>query len=282
MSAYSKLTDEILKMLDEGVVPWRKPWTSELPVNGVTKRSYSGFNSVWLAIRSYGSPFWAGLRQWNKIKCRVRKGERGASIFIPIFKKRTDKATGDETSSLVAFRMGRVFNAEQVTGKNVPTVERREHTPIADAERIIADMPNRPAMHTDSVMAFYRSSTDTVHVPALGQFSKPEGYYATVFHELAHSTGHKSRLDREGIGVDRSVGAYSQEELIAEFTAAMVCGTVGIAPAVIENTVSYIAGWRKRLADGKVSVLAAAGAGQRAADYIRNKVPEPKPELATV
>ena len=265
------------KMLDKGVVPWRKPWTSTFPTNALTKRSYTGFNALWLAVRDFGSPWWAGLRQWNKIGGRVRKGEHGAPVFVPILKKVVDES-GQEGTSLLGFKIRPVFNAEQVEGARVPASSTRTHTPIEAAEAVVAGMPNRPTIETDTVQASYSVERDTVRIPSPGQFASAESYYATLFHELAHSTGHPSRLDRDCIGgMLRGPQVYSKEELIAEFGAAILCGQVGIAPAVVENSAAYIAGWRKALAGGDVSVMSAAGAGQRAAGYILGTVKTKEP-----
>ena len=108
-------------------------------------------------------------------------------------------------------------------------------------------------------------------VPSLTRFERAEEYYSTLFHELAHSTGHKTRLDRKGIESVASYGSpdYSREELVAEMAAAFLCGACGIAPATLDNSAAYLANWIKVLkADSKAAIIAAAQA-QKAADYIR-------------
>jgi len=260
-----EVADAILEMLDAGTIPWRKPWDSTSPENGVTGKAYRGFNSVWLAIRGFGSPYWAGFKQWRTRKCTVRGGQHGTTIFIPVMRKFED-TDGETTFRCVSFRTGTVFNAEQVEGENIPTVEERDHDSIEACEKVVAEMPKRPEMHVDPERAYYIPSKDSVHIPALGQFHTAEAYYSTVFHELAHSTGHKSRLDRDLRNY--ATHAYSKEELVAEFAAAMLCGHTGISPAVIENSAAYIATWRKRLSEDKSIVVKAASAAQRAADNI--------------
>lgn len=260
-----EVADAILEMLDQGTVPWRKPWDSTRPENAITGKAYRGFNSVWLAIRGFGSPYWAGFKQWKQRKCTVRAGQHGSKIFIPIIRKWKD-ADGEDEVRCVGFRTGTVFNAEQVEGGDIPVVEERDHDAIAACEQVVAGMPNRPEMRADTDRAYYVPSTDTVHVPLLGQFHTAEGYYSTVFHELAHATGHKSRLDRDLSSY--ATHAYSKEELVAEFAAAMLCGHTGIDPATLENSAAYIATWRKRLSADKSIVVKAASAAQRAADHI--------------
>ncbi|MGD9790807.1 MAG: zincin-like metallopeptidase domain-containing protein [Phycisphaerales bacterium] len=109
-----------------------------------------------------------------------------------------------------------------------------------------------------------------VRLPEPGRFLSREFYYATAFHELGHSTGHSKRLGR---GLDKDLAPfgssdYSKEELVAEMASAFLCATAGISPPTIEQSAAYIAGWRQMLADDKKLVIAAAGAGQRAADWV--------------
>jgi len=92
-----------------------------------------------------------------------------------------------------------------------------------------------------------------------------------LFHELTHSTGHISRLGREGIEHINAFGSesYSKEELIAELWAAMLCGATGIERGTLDNSASYLSGWLKRLREDSRLIISAASAAQKAADYIR-------------
>ena len=133
-------------------------------------------------------------------------------------------------------------------------------------------MPNAPRMEQSSA-AWYRPSNDTVGMPARGLFSSAEEYYSTLFHELTHSTGHASRIGREGIEILNTFGSesYSKEELVAEMGAAMLCGVTGIAPATIENSAAYLKTWIERLKSDSRLLVSAASAAQKAADYIRGE-----------
>jgi antirestriction protein ArdC len=118
--------------------------------------------------------------------------------------------------------------------------------------------------------AFYSAATDYVRIPQLNKFENPELYYSVLFHELIHSTGHKNRLDRKTVSENDGFGGkkYSKEELIAEIGAAMLCGTVGIENVTIENNAAYIQNWINVLQADKRLIIHAAGAAQKAADYI--------------
>jgi len=115
-------------------------------------------------------------------------------------------------------------------------------------------------------------SRDSVGMPARGLFHSSEEFYSTLFHELTHSTGHTSRVGREGIEQLNKFGSesYSREELIAEMGAAMLCGVTGIAPATLENSAAYLKTWIARLKSDSKLIVQAASAAQKAADYIRN------------
>lgn len=115
-------------------------------------------------------------------------------------------------------------------------------------------------------------SRDSVGMPARGLFHSSEEFYSTLFHELTHSTGHTSRVGREGIEQLNKFGSesYSREELIAEMGAVMLCGVTGIAPATLENSAAYLKTWIARLKSDSKLIVQAASAAQKAADYIRN------------
>ncbi|MCA9068060.1 MAG: DNA primase, partial [Planctomycetaceae bacterium] len=119
--------------------------------------------------------------------------------------------------------------------------------------------------------------TDTIEIAEPARFESRESYYATLFHECVHSSGHSKRLDR---GLDTRLAPfgspdYSREELVAEMGAAFLAAASGISPPTIEQSAAYIDGWRKKLTDDKKLVIAAAGAAQRAADWILGDRPEP-------
>lgn len=285
MTVYEIITEKIVSMLKDGVVPWRKPWQDSglSPRNAVSKRPYRGINRFLLAATPHASPYWLTYRQADGLGGNVRKGEKSTVV---VFWKRNqyvkeNTETGeDETRNGIVLRYYRVFNIEQCDLPQawldkLPKPEIREHEPVSEAQAIVDAMPQRPEMTTGQA-ALYRPSTDTVTLPALGTFDKPESFYATAFHELGHSTGHKSRIGRKGV-MERNVfgsGDYSREELVAEMTAAFLCAESGVSPAVIENQASYIHSWLKVLKDDGKAVVIAAAQAQKAADFILNRKPE--------
>jgi antirestriction protein ArdC len=158
-------------------------------------------------------------------------------------------------------------------GLDLPAIETRTVDPIAEAEAIVANMPNPPRIGFDGgARAFYRPQLDSIHLPARNSFESAGEYYSTLFHELTHSTGHRTRLDRPTLTEVVPFGSetYSKEELVAEFGASFLCAHVGIENT-INNSAAYINGWLKKLkSDPKLAIIAASQ-GQKAADYILNE-----------
>jgi antirestriction protein ArdC len=149
-------------------------------------------------------------------------------------------------------------------------VETHEHDPIDEAELIVANIPHRPALETAGSKAFYNSLTDRVTMPARGLFTMAKEYYATLLHELIHSTGHSTRLARKTITEAAPFGSatYSKEELRAELGSAFLCAEAGISPAVIENQAAYVAGWLSKLHEDRKLLINATAQAQKAADFI--------------
>ena len=166
----------------------------------------------------------------------------------------------------------RVFNVDQCEDVDAPAIElpENEFRPIDRCVSVVEEMPKRPEIRHGESRAYYRPSADLVNMPVPESFESAEGYYSTLFHELTHSTGHRSRLNREEIRESHGFGStcYSREELVAEFGAAFLDGYCGIESATIENSAAYISGWLGRLRKDPKLIVQAASKAQRAADFI--------------
>ena len=231
-TAYDVVTESIIKQLERGVAPWRKPWRTEMPANLVSKKEYRGINIFLLACQGYGSRYWLTYRQAQALGGNVKKGEHGTQVVfwkIGEFRKENAETGEIENRKSILLRYYTVFNLEQCEGIKSPEPA-PVINPIEQCESIVRSMPNPPGFEQDS-RACYRPSIDTVGMPARSAFHSAEEYYSTFFHELTHSTGHPSRVGREGIMNHNPFGSedYSKEELVAEMGAAMLCGVAGIA-----------------------------------------------------
>jgi antirestriction protein ArdC len=279
-SVYEIVTEHILSELENGVVPWRKPWHTLPPANLVSKKPYRGINVFLLAFAGYGSQYWLTYRQASALGGNVRRGEHGTKIVFWKCKTRErETADGEIEERKSAFlRYYTVFNLEQTEGLRA-LLALPPALPIEPAETIVEGMPNPPAFELDA-RAAYIPSTDTITMPSRTAFDTPAEYYSTLFHELTHSTGHPKRLGREGIEKIQPFGSedYSKEELVAEMGSAMLCGIAGIDQVTIGNSAAYLQSWIKRLkADSRI-VISAARAAQEAADYIRGESTKDSPD----
>jgi len=280
---YEVVTESIIKQLESGVAPWRKSWRTEMPANLASKKEYRGINVFLLASLGYGSRYWLTYRQAQTLGGSVRKGEHGSKVVfwkIDEYRKE-DKETGEtENRKSILLRYYTVFNLEQCDGIKSPEPALAVH-PIEQCESIVRSMPTPPKL-VQEAQACYRPSADTVGIPARSAFTSAEEYYSTFFHELTHSTGHPSRLSREGIMEHHPFGSedYSKEELVAEMGAAMLCGVAGIESRTLDNSAAYLHHWISRLKSDSRLVVSAASQAQKAADYILAKGPaEIEPDL---
>lgn len=273
-SVYEIVTAQILDQLESGVVPWRRPWTTAAPCNLISQKEYRGINVFMLSASGFPSRYWLTFAQAVKLGGHVKKGEHGhIVVFWNIGEEKINAKTGKMQKPFL-LRYYRVFNLAQTEGiahkLGIAEASAKPVPDIAACESLVAAMPNAPAI-VPSDRAWYRPSTDQVGMPSKSLFVSSEAYYSTVFHELVHSTGHVSRVGREGIEQLNSFGSelYSREELVAEMGSAMLCGVTGIAPAVIENSAAYLRSWISALKGDSKLLVTAASQAQKAADYIR-------------
>jgi len=287
---YDMITNAILSRLEGGEIPWRKPWKtipgadgSAYPVNLVSKKAYRGINVILLGMQGYQSPFWVTYKQAAQLGGNVRKGEKGTAIVFWKWFDRKEKnpTTGEKevTGRYAMLRYYTVFNVEQTEGleAKIPAPVKVEETEeAAELRRIEAchavwdNYSARPEIAHRGNRAFYSPKTDYIQLPQRAQFGSLEEYYSTLFHEAVHSTGHATRINREGVAGFNGFGTekYSKEELVAEFGAAFLCGLTDISPAVIDNQAAYIKGWSKKIKEDRTLIIKAAGAAQKAADWI--------------
>lgn len=280
-NVYQIVTDQIIKELEAGAIPWKKPWVGGslgCSKSISSKKAYRGINVFLLR----NSAWWGTYKQAQKLGGQVRKGEKSTvCVFWSTFEKE-DKET-KEKKVIPYLKYYWVFSIEQmelpedVRRKFVTEKDEEEAKGVmetaADAEAIVKAMPNPPKIVWNELAASYSPSADLVNIPKKNLFETTAGYYEVLFHELVHSTGHSSRLDRKLVGKIAASGSKEEvkEELVAEMGAAMLCGIAGIAvPEMIKNAASYIDSWLKIIKEDNKMVVYAASAAQKACDYITN------------
>lgn len=269
-NGYDRITERIISLLEQGTVPWKKPWKASTgwPRNYVSKKPYRGINVFLLVSMSYESPFWLTFRQASELGGNVRKGEKSCPVVFWKRFKVHEEESGEEKEVLL-LRIYHVFNAAQCEAlKDAPTAE---NVPVsAKPAQVIAGMPNPPAIKHGMTRAFYSPSEDSIGMPMRERFEIEDDYFATLFHEAVHSTGHAKRLNRATLNESAGFGSdpYCKEELIAEMGAAFLCGYAGIGERTISSSAAYISTWLERLKRDKTLLIQAASQAQRAADFI--------------
>lgn len=286
---YQSVTDLIIEHLERGTVPWRCPWQRDvgIPRNFHSGKAYGGVNVLLLGFRHRPSPWWLTFRQALERGGHVRKGEKGATVVkYGQFKPKGDLAesTADDAKAKkkMYLREYTVFNATQIEGVEFPAVSTRpplnEDERNFAAEQIVARMPQRPViMEGPGTRAYYSLSTDTIHLPSFGSFESAAAYHSTVFHEVIHSTGSESRLNRESLVKHGKFGdsSYSQEELVAEIGAAFLGMEADIIRDAHEQSAAYLQSWLDvlRVKEHKRWIVTAAGQATKAVDFVLNRLP---------
>lgn len=278
---YEKVSEKILSQIKKGVLPWQMTWkgSSSFPRNATTKRYYQGIN-VWLLTatamdKGYSRNEWLTYNQARKAGGHVRKGEKSHTFVVfakPIpLKGQEENYEEEEKRFFFLYNVHAVFNVEQCEGIKLEEVAEAPAEPIAEAERLVAGYKNKPSILNGGWNPCYVPSSDEVRMPEMSAFNAPGEYYGALFHELAHSTGHKSRMNR---GLTTAFGSepYGKEEMIAEFTASYLRAVCGIEyESSVQNSASYIKSWSKAVQEDPRMVMQSASMATKVAEYIQNQ-----------
>ena len=281
---YTRITNRIVADLEQGVRPWRRPWSVEnaagriarpLRHNGVP---YKGINVIMLwsasVANGYASPLWLTFNQAREIGGTVRKGEHGELVVYANRITRTETSEeGEETEQQIPFLKGyTVFNAEQCDGLPARDYAKPEAPALPPCQRIAAAdvffAATGAVIRHGGSRAYYAEGPDYVQMPPFETFEDAERHAATLAHELIHWTKHPSRLARDMGRVKWGDEGYAREELVAELGSAFLSADLDIAPDVRPDHAAYIASWLKVLKDEKRFIFSAAAHAQRAADYL--------------
>jgi antirestriction protein ArdC len=282
-SLYQEITDKIIAELEAGRVPWVQPWGTaaakaplDMPKNAATQRHYSGINVLilWGAVIEHGfsTQNWLTFRQSLGLGGNVRKGEHGTTVvyadrFVPDEERKRAERDGDEPNAIRFLKRFTVFNTDQC--ENLPPALTSAPAPVPEglilpvAEALIAATGADFRIGGDR--AFYHPTLDFIQVPRPETYFEPINWHRTALHELAHYSGHSSRLGRDLSGTFGSA-LYAKEELVAEMTSAFVCASLGIVPTV--RHADYIGSWLEILRGDNRAIVRAASAASKAADYL--------------
>ena len=275
MDIFAAVTDRIIAQMEQGIIPWQKPWISNgKAVSHATGKPYSLMNQLLL-----GRPGeYLTFKQCQEAGGHVKKGEKSSMVVFWKWIEQEDQDTG-EVKQIPFLRYYNVFHIDQcesISAKYTAEIVFPDRaSTIEIAQDIVYDNLGRESvtlLHQEGDRAFYRPSTDEIILPIRKQFVSTAEYYSTVFHELVHSTGHPSRLNRLNSAAYFGNEDYSKEELIAEIGAATLVNHCGLeSPTSISNNAAYIQNWLSVLKDDKRFIVSAAGKAEKAVNLILNQ-----------
>jgi len=283
---FQEATDRIIALMEEGTVPWRKPWDEQkagfsLPMNGGSKRNYRGLNAALLMCHPdyvmTGDPRFYTFNQIKENGWSLEKGTKGTKVYF--FKKleiENDDPNDDEDKKVIPFLKDyAVWHASQIKGCPEYKPEIIGQTDWQKNMRVQATLEASGVdIRIGGIRAFYQPSGDFIQLPPEQSFSSQEGWASTALHELSHWTGHESRLDRK-FGFNKGDKDYAREELRAELASVFLCSELGISPE-LEQHASYLDNWLSKLKEDKFEIFRAASDAQRITDFVMDFVPELK------
>ncbi|CAG9169781.1 ArdC family protein [Cupriavidus pinatubonensis] len=279
---YQEVTDSIVEAIENGTAPWQQKWDGRTrwPVNGTTQKPYHGVNVMMLAMLGLQDPRWCTYQQAKERGWQVRKGEHGSRIY---FYKPLERKTGEidpqtdepKVKTIPVLKSYTVFNLSQIDGAPEMEWSSAHEKDVSDltaqiCEEIV-EATGAEISHGHRYAA-YSPSQDRVYMPDKESFESEAEYYATLLHEIAHWTGHESRLKRE-FGPDRKSVAYAREELRAELASAMLSMHLGL-PAAIDGHAAYVGHYLQILRDDKKEIFRAAKDAERMTRYVMSFHPE--------
>ena len=290
-----EVTDRIIQMLETGVAPWQKPWNPtdaslDMPMNPTTGKTYRGGNAIHLMAtglqRGYGDPRWMTYRQAAGLAWQVRKGEKGTQIEFWEVKTGRDTISqpvrdggseghqpadehDDHRGNRLIHRVYTVFNAKQIEGIPERTAKQRSAFEVVGPAEQILHNSGATIFHDQADRAFYNRFADSIHLPPMHAFNDAAGYYGTALHELAHWSGHPSRLNRATLTESYRYGdiSYAKEELRAELASVFLAAERGI-PHDPEQHAAYVNSWVTVLKQDKNEIFRAAHDASRAVDFL--------------
>lgn len=290
--AAEKLAAYFIAALEKGVAPWRKTWTGGGAPCNLDGKRYRGINRIFLAWmmdeQGFESPFFLTFSRIQALGGRIRKGQHGFPVVFWKTYDKTIKRTNEDGEEVEmqkragVWRHYYVWNIAQVDipADALPKAVReclgKRRAPLAVPAEIeaageavwqgYANAPKR--LPEQGASAFYSPDADAIQLPPRANFDSAEAYYSTLFHEMTHSTGHSSRLNRLTRGAAYGTDSYGREELVAEMGAALLCQRAGFLAATQGDSASYLAAWVETIRAQPSILLSAASAAQKAVDWI--------------
>jgi antirestriction protein ArdC len=263
--AYEAVYNQIINKMNEGQIPWRKDWKNQRPCNLKSNRPYRGINFILLSLSGFKDHRWTTLKHATSIGGKVKKGEKSTQV---VFWQILNKIENGNSKNIPILKYYNVFNLDQIEGIELP---KEEFNQILSAEELTEKMFNKPKIEHGNFSPCYSPKQDLIKMPLQTNFETSESYYQTLWHELVHSTGHESRLNRKTLTESARFGSeiYCEEELVAELGSAFICAEASL-DNTIQSSTSYIQGWMDIFKENPKMIVNASSKAQKAVDYLLN------------
>jgi len=285
MPYHQVVANQIIESLKAGTAPWLKPWepgtgNGQVPYNPITGKRYRGINALYLMLNQSDDNRWLTYKQAQSIDAQVRKREKGTTIQYWKFHEEQIKqdAAGkpvlDEQGNPLKVQVNlerpkvfyaTVFHASQIDNMPELITKEPDWSLIERAEKLLLNS-GATIIHSETDRAFYRLSTDSIHLPPKEQFKSATNYYATALHELGHWSGHPSRLDRD-LGHPFGSEAYAKEELRAEIASMLLGAELSIGHDPSQHT-AYIKSWIQVLEDEPLEIFRASADAEKIVNHL--------------
>lgn len=270
------INGKIIEHLEQGVVPWRTVWAeSGIPESLISKRPFRNINVLLLAALGYSRNLFITSKQLEKLNGSIRPSEKPYEVMFLNTKEQDSQNTGEgsekKESKILSYYT--VYNVSQCVGipAELVTVVNPSVEPIETCEKIVSEMPHIPDIRNKETDVYYDPLQDYINIPKIKTFGSPASYYAALFHQLAHSTGHHTRLNRMGLVQMSEYGCdgHTLEELVAEIVTNYLENYAGIpCPFIPDN--EYVNGWLRKFRSDRYLIFNACTLAQKAIDFLLN------------
>jgi len=258
---YKDVTDRLVDLLNEGLLPWRKSWNVGLPRNYISKKIYNGINYIKLCLDDYPSPYYLTYLQCKELNGYVLKGEKSKKVIfwkpMTVEEELPDGTIKEEQFPIL--RISNIFNISQTSLYRNSCSASTESSIIKCAE-LEEKLGKKFIIKRNYNRCYYNATLDYISTPKISDFNSDEDYYSALFHEAAHATGNPKRLKRQ---LD-----YAEEELVAEITASFLSAYCGIENKTIRNNAAYISSWLKLLKKDSSFIARISSLSRQATNYI--------------
>jgi antirestriction protein ArdC len=288
MEGRKELVNRIIENMEKGYILPKPQWgVSPFTFqNPISHAKYHGANMIKLylhsAVNGYTDTRFMTYKQAQSIGWRVKKGEKGIRLEKFIFTKQVEQENPDTGQmEKVMVRLKRpmvntfvVFNASQIEGIE-PQEEMKplEHNEVLElADQLIASS-ECTIREEPWGKAYYRPASDTIVLPPRDAFISQEAFATTLMHEMVHSTGHPSRLNRPLLSCF-GTQEYALEELRAELGAFFMGTDLGIegSQELLDSHTHYLESWIKVLKDDPNELFRACSDAQRAVERLSSNL----------